>query len=101
MGGSVGPKWTGALVDLGALKTCDVYDYHFYNAELTGFPKDAADRTLDESFGMINSGRDKPVWMTEGNGANRTIVRGFFHYTLPDRCRRRISSGLRIINRAT
>jgi hypothetical protein len=83
MGGSVGAKWTAPLVGADALKTCDVIDYHFYNSELTGFPNDAADRTLKESFGMIHN-LAQPIWMSEGNGANREVVRGFYHYTLPD-----------------
>jgi hypothetical protein len=85
MGGSVGPKWTLAMLNAGALATCDLYDYHYYNSELTGFPGDEAERTLNESFGvaMLGGKLGKPIWMSEGNGANRTIVRGFYHYTLP------------------
>ena len=87
MGGSIGVKWTKPLVDLGALSTCDVYDYHFYNTEQNGFPKDAADRTFEDSWrpaiDHLGGKLDKPVWMSEGNGANRMIVRGMYHYTLP------------------
>jgi hypothetical protein len=82
MGGNVGQRWTKPLVDLGALSSCDVYDYHFYNTDLTGYPHDAADRTFGESWAPIEK-LDKPVWMSEGNGANRAIVRGFYHHTLP------------------
>ena len=57
--------WTAPTVELGGLKTCDIYDYHFYNTELCGYPGDAADRTLRESF---RGASDKPIWMSEGNG---------------------------------
>ncbi len=87
MGGNVGERWTKPLVDLGALSTCDIYDYHFYNTEMNGFPHDAADRTFDDSWSPaidhFGGKLDKPVWMSEGNGANHMITRGFYHYTLP------------------
>ena len=124
MGGNVGPKWTGGVAEAGGLGSCDVYDYHFYNTELCGWTGDAAERTFHESWDVaiekLKAGKgsgpsrvrsdpasdgaqlagelDKPVWMTEGNGANRFISRGFYHYSLPetvpqeDFCRRRIIS---------
>ncbi len=79
---SNGASWTKDVVDHGGATTCDFYDYHHYNSEFTGFPGDAVERgyhTALDSIGKL----EKPVWMTEGNGANRMLGRGFYHYTLP------------------
>jgi hypothetical protein len=80
---SNGEKWTRDVVEHGAAQTCDIYDYHHYNSEFTGFPGDAVERGYRTALGAIGT-IDKPVWMTEGNGANRMLKRGFYHYTLPD-----------------
>ncbi|HTL28494.1 MAG TPA: hypothetical protein VL282_04715, partial [Tepidisphaeraceae bacterium] len=80
---SNGGDWTRQLVQFGAQDTCDIYDYHHYNSEFTGFPNDAVERGYREALGAIGK-IDKPVWMTEGNGANRLLKRGFYRYTLPE-----------------
>ena len=48
---------------------------------MNGFPHDAADRTFDESWrpaiDHLGGTVDKPVWMSEGNGANQRSRAGF------------------------
>jgi hypothetical protein len=80
---SNGAKWTRDVVEHGGATTCDIYDYHHYNSEFTGFPGDAVERGYHTALDPIGK-IDKPVWMTEGNGANRMLKRGFYHFTLPD-----------------
>ncbi len=86
-GSSDGRKWTADLLKEGAAAACDVYSYHQYNSEFTGFPGDAAQRAYTDAFSAILEARgghlDKPVWMSEGNAHDGQLGRGMYFLSAP------------------
>jgi len=87
-GRKVGEKWTGGVVAAGGLGPCDVYCYHDYSGEKSGFPGDKAETIFHEAWGpamaALPGGKlDKPVWMSEGCGTDKLIGRGMYHYSVP------------------
>ena len=85
--GGLATNWTKDLVKSGATADCDVYTYHQYNSEFTGFPGDAAEREYKNSLTPIieaNAGRiDKPVWFSEGNAHEGKLGRGMYVLSAP------------------
>ncbi|HZZ45033.1 MAG TPA: hypothetical protein VFE58_19005, partial [Tepidisphaeraceae bacterium] len=86
-GGTHGKGWTKEVAAADGLSGCDLYSYHSYSNEMAGFPGDVAERHFQDALGpaiqKLGGKLDKPVWMTEGTGANGAITRGFYHYSAP------------------
>lgn len=82
--GDRGRRWTEAMLEHGAVETCDVICYHHYTHGTLGFPGDPAEAGWEDAIAPI---RDhfgevpRPVWMTEGAPLGR-YGSGFYHHTL-------------------
>ena len=67
-------QWSERVCNAGAMKKCDVLDYHFYAGRLLGYPNDDYAREAWQSaFGYIarkEGGKiSRPIYMTEGQGS--------------------------------
>ncbi len=91
-GGANGEQWTRGVFEAGGLDQCDTVDFHFYTDRAVGYPGDGGERAVDSAIGLLRrQGLDKPVYMSEGQGASLgsqtgdTSMRyvGLYRHTVP------------------
>jgi hypothetical protein len=91
-GRKIGESWTRDVAAAGGLKPCDIYCYHHYTNELSGFPGDIVEKCYQDAWGpamaklggAAGAGKlDKRVWMSEGSGTRHVIDGGMYHYSAP------------------
>ena len=90
--GANGTEWTRGVLEAGGLDKCDTVDFHFYTDRATGYPGDGGERAVESAVGLLlQNGLDKPLYMSEGQGASLgsqtgdTSMRyvGLYRHTIP------------------
>ena len=73
-GGGSGRQWTAGVLAAGGMEACDLIDFHVYTKNATCLDDDSVGQAhrdaVGEIFAKVPNAGDKPIYMSEGQGAS-------------------------------